>query len=49
MEVTATITVEDQDYVAPEAQAYLFYLDDVSLDGTDTMFGENMSPYPWST
>ena len=42
VEVTATITVEDQDYVAPEAQAYLFYLDDVSLDGTDTMFGENM-------
>lgn len=42
VEVTATVTVTEEAEEAPEAAAEQFDLSDVTLDGTDTIFGENM-------
>ena len=40
-EVTATVTVTDEEEVGPEKAASSFDLSDISLDGTDTIYSQN--------
>ena len=41
--VTATVTIVDKAAVAPQKSAAGFDLSDISLDGDDTIFSQNMN------
>ena len=43
VDVTAVVTVSDDAFTAPAAAAEAFELSDITLDGTDTIFGQNMA------
>ena len=41
VEVTATVTITDAEVAAPKKAAESFALSDITLDGTDTIYGQN--------